>query len=40
MLTLSNVKQWHYCSFLVLWWVSGEDLLDELFILLGELEGY
>jgi hypothetical protein len=40
MLSLSNIKQWHYCGLLVLWWVSGEDLLNELLILCGELKGY
>jgi hypothetical protein len=38
-LTLSQIEQGHYSCFLVLWRVSGEDLLDELFILRRELEG-
>ena len=40
MLPLSQVQQWHNRSLLVLAWVSGEDLLDELFVRLIEFEGY
>lgn len=40
MLPLSNIKQWHYSRLLVLWWVSGKNLLDEFLILRSELEGY
>lgn len=38
MLPLSEIQQWHHSSFLVLWGVAFQDLLDELVILLRELE--
>lgn len=39
MLTLTEVQEGHDSSLLVLRGVTGEDLFDELVVLLGELEG-
>lgn len=39
MLTLTKVQEGHDSSLLVLRGITGEDLLDELVVLLGELEG-
>jgi hypothetical protein len=39
MLSLSEIKNGHHGCLLVLWWVPFEDLIDELVVLLGELEG-
>ena len=39
MLSLSEIEERHDSGFLVLWWVSFEDLSDELIVLLGEFEG-
>jgi hypothetical protein len=39
-LALSQVEQWHDGGLLVLRRVAGEDLLNELLILCGKLEGY
>lgn len=39
MLSLSEIKNWHNRSFLVLWWVAFKDLFDQLIILLCEFEG-
>ena len=38
MLSLSQIKQWHHSRLLVLCWIAGEDLVDDLLILGGELE--
>jgi hypothetical protein len=38
MLSLAEIQQGHYSRLLVLWWVSLEDLVDELVILCRELE--
>jgi hypothetical protein len=38
-LSLSKIQQWHHSGFLVLWGIALQDLVDELVILLGELEG-
>lgn len=38
MLSLSEIQQWHHSCFLVLWGVSLQDLIDELFVLFRELE--
>lgn len=38
-LALSEIEQRHHGGLLVLWWVAGEDLLDERIVLLAELEG-
>jgi hypothetical protein len=38
MLSLSEIQQWHHSRFLVLWRVSLQDLIDELFVLCRELE--
>ena len=38
-MALSEVEEGHDGGLLVLRWVAGEDLLDELVVLLGELEG-
>jgi hypothetical protein len=39
-LALSEVEERHHGGLFVLRGVSGEDLLDELFILRREFEGY
>lgn len=39
MLTLAKVQERHDSSLLVLRGVTGDDLFDELVVLLGELEG-
>lgn len=39
MLTLAEIQEGHDSSLLVLRGVTGEDLFDELVVLLGELEG-
>ena len=38
MLALTQVEEWHHCSFLVLWWIASEYLSDELLILSSKLE--
>jgi len=38
MLTLSQIQNWHYRSFLVLRRISLEDLGDDLVVFLSELE--
>jgi hypothetical protein len=38
-LSLSKIQQWHHSGFFVLWGIALQDLVDELVILLGELEG-
>ena len=38
MLSLAKVQKWHHCGLLVLAWVSGNDLFDELLILRRELK--
>lgn len=39
MLSLPEIENWHDSSFLILWRVAFEDLLDKLVVLLRELEG-
>ena len=39
MLSLTEVENGHDGSFLVLWWVSFENLIYELLVLGGEFEG-
>lgn len=38
MLSLSEVEDWHYGCFLVLWRIAGKYFSDELLILRCELE--
>jgi hypothetical protein len=38
MLSLSQIEQWHDGRFLVLRWVSSQNLLDERLILRREFE--
>lgn len=40
MLALTEVEEWHDSGLLVLRRVPGDNLLDELFILGSEFEGY
>lgn len=37
-LALAKIEQRHNSCLLVLWWIAGKDLLDNLLILLAELE--
>jgi hypothetical protein len=39
MLSLAKIQEGHDSSFLILWGVSFEDLVNQAIILLGELEG-
>jgi hypothetical protein len=39
MLPLAEIKEGHNGSFLVLWWITFEDLFYEPLILWGEFEG-
>jgi hypothetical protein len=38
-LALTKIEEWHDGGLLVLGWIPGDDLLDELQVLGGELEG-